>query len=437
MTPPDAPNPVAVDGGRPDGGAPPLDSAPGRPGAPTAGPAGGATTGPAVPRAVVGDGTTAGQRAGARWRRWRWPAVVVLLVLLAGLAAALPEPRRSTVPLAPDNPGDAGARALAQILGRQGVEIDHVHTTSEAIGSAERGGTLLVTGTGLLTDDQIRAVAGTANDLVLLDPDPVMLDAVTQAAETSPGDGEGLRTAACRAPDARAAGTIRAGGGGYRAVTDAATVCFPGASPDSGVYLVVDEERRVTALADASMLTNARLEEDGNAALTLRMLGREDRLVWYVPSFADVGGGTQAAGPSLGDLVPPWAGVLALQLALVAVLAGVWRGRRLGRLVTEPLPVTVRAAETTRGRGRLYRRSRAYGHAAAALRAGAASRSAARLGLPRSAGAPAVIDALARATGRPGDEVAALLYGPPPTDDTGLTRLARRLDDLESEVHRP
>ena len=57
--------------------------------------------------------------------------------------------------------------------------------------------------------------------------------------------------------------------------------------------------------------------------------------------------------------------------------------------------------------------------------------------LPRSAGAVAVIEALAGATGRSTDHVAALLYGPPPTDDAGLTDLARRLDDLESEVHRP
>ncbi|NUU16831.1 DUF4350 domain-containing protein, partial [Cellulomonas humilata] len=77
-----------------------------------------------------------------------------------------------------------------------------------------------------------------------------------------------------------------------------------------------------------------------------------------------------------------------------------------------------------------------YGHAAAALRAGAASRSAARLGLPRSAPAPVVVDAVARATTRPAQAVEALLYGPPPTDDRGLAQLARDLDHLESEVHR-
>jgi hypothetical protein len=53
-----------------------------------------------------------------------------------------------------------------------------------------------------------------------------------------------------------------------------------------------------------------------------------------------------------------------------------------------------------------------------------------------TAGAPAVRGSPTRATGRSSDEVAALLYGPPPTDDVGLAQLARRLDEMESEVHR-
>jgi hypothetical protein len=128
--------------------------------------------------------------------------------------------------------------------------------------------------------------------------------------------------------------------------------------------------------------------------------------------------------------------VLGLQLLLVAAVAALWRGRRMGRLVTEPMPVVVRATEATRGRGRLYRRARAHGHAAAALRAGAATRCAHRLGLAASTPARQLIDAVALATGRSTHEVADLFYGPPPTDDSALATLARNLDDIESEVHR-
>jgi hypothetical protein len=386
---------------------------------------------------VIGDGTTARTRARGRWRRARWPLAVAGLVLLAALLAALPEPRTSATALAPDNPQGTGARALAQVLQRQGVTIDYVRTASTATAAAAAGTTLLVTSDYLLSPDQLDRIAATPADLVLLAPTG-LLAAVTDAAEPSWAPGAvstAARTAQCADPDARAAGAISASGGGFVALGPTATVCFPGAGGDAGAYLVVDGTRRVTAIADAGLLTNGRIADQGNAALALRALGRHEHLTWYVPSLSDTGSDT-ASSPGLTDLLPPATPVLALELLLVAAVAAVWRGRRLGRVVTEPLPVTVRSAETTRGRGRLYRRSRSYGHAAAALRAGAATRAAARVGLPRSAGAPAVIDALARATGRPQDEVAALLYGPPPTDDVGLAQLARRLDELESEVHR-
>ena len=52
------------------------------------------------------------------------------------------------------------------------------------------------------------------------------------------------------------------------------------------------------------------------------------------------------------------------QLWLVVVLVALWKGRRLGPLVAEQLPVVVRASETVEGRGRLYRSRRARDRAA-------------------------------------------------------------------------
>lgn len=404
-------------GGGPGGGAPDLT-----PGAPV----------------VVGDGTTGRSRARSRWRRARWPLAVAGLALLVGVLAALPEPRTSTVPLAPDNPDPRGARAVAEVLREQGVQITYVRSTAAALDAATAGSTLLVTGDAALSTEQAEQLAASPADLVLLELGwtlEIFTDAAAPAT-TGTSDPSAPRAAACTDPDAIAAGEITSAGSGFVALTPDATVCFPAldGEPGTGAFLVVEGERRLTALANSALLTNAQVTTAGNAALVLRTLGRHDHLVWYVPSFMDTA--EEPSGPALSDLLPPGAGVLGLQLLLVAVVAGVWRARRLGRVVSEPLPVTVRAGETTRGRGRLYRRSRSYGHAAAALRAGTATRTATRLGLPRSAPAVAVIDALVRATGRTSEDVAGILYGPPPTDDAGLALLARRLDDLESEVHR-
>ena len=97
-------------------------------------------------------------------------------------------------------------------------------------------------------------------------------------------------------------------------------------------------------------------------------MGSEGHLVWYLPGVADLG---SASSPkSLDDLAPDWVAVLGPWLTFVALLAVIWRGRRLGPLVFEPLPVIVKAAETAEGRARLYHDAHAVDRAADNLRAG-------------------------------------------------------------------
>ncbi len=389
-------------------------------------------------RTVVGDGSTATSTARARWRRGRTTAIVIALLVVVAALSVLPRPRTSGIPLAPDNPSAVGGRAVARILADQGVTVEYVRTTAAAVARATSGATLLVTSTDLLDSGQVAALGRTAADLVLVDPSAPALTALSEGRADRYGTPRTPGTtvsADCRDPDARAAGQITVDTGGLLLAEGAGVGCFPGDDRSTDAYLVLTGSRRLTVVASAEPLTNEALARAGNAALALRMLGRHGTLVWYVPSLQD-SGTDQAPTPGLGDLLPPQTGLVGVQLLLVALVAALWRGRRLGRLVTEPLPVVVHSSETVRGRGRLYRRSRAYGHAAAALRAGTARRCATRVGLARSADAVTVIEALARATTRPAEEIAALLYGPPPTDDTGLAHLARRLDDLESEVHR-
>jgi len=387
---------------------------------------------------VVGDGTTARSRNAGRWRRWRGPIGVLAGLCVVALLAALPAPRVSNLPLAPNSTAPNGARAVAQILERQGVEVTFVRRIAQVRAADGPDTTVLVAGEDGLESGQIDTLGSLTADLVLVDAAYTASQLVGVEYAWQGDAGARSLDARCDDPDAVAAGTIVASGQ-VRATSPGTVTCFRAPDDDAatGFYAVTTSSggRSTAVLAGAEPLTNAHVAEAGNAALVLRALGRHAHLVWYVPSLYDDGGGAPA-GPGLGDLLPPWVGVLALELLLVALVAAVWRGRRLGRLVTEPMPVVVRAAEATRGRGRLYRRARAHAHAAAALRAGAASRCAHRLGLAASTPARALIDAVALATGRATHDVADLFYGPPPTDDTALARLARNLDAIESEVHR-
>jgi len=117
-----------------------------------------------------------------------------------------------------------------------------------------------------------------------------------------------------------------------------------------------------------------------------------------------------------------------------AAAAIVWRGRRFGPLVTEDLPVTVRASETTEGRSRLYARARDTVHAADLLRFGTIERVARALGLGPATSAPAVADAAARLIGADRARVRGILIDDLPAGDADLVALADALDDLETAV---
>ncbi|NEE52516.1 DUF4350 domain-containing protein, partial [Streptomyces sp. SID8455] len=133
------------------------------------------------------------------------------------------------------------------------------------------------------------------------------------------------------------------------------------------------EDGDTVLLGSPDFLHNERLDQQGNASLALQLLGSRPHLVWYLPSLADPsatsddgvsdehdggGNGEEAPGDesSFLDLIPSgwlWA---TLQLTLAAALAAIWRGRRLGPLVMERLPVSIRASESAEGRAGLYRK---------------------------------------------------------------------------------
>ena len=171
--------------------------------------------------------------------------------------------------------------------------------------------------------------------------------------------------------------------------------------------------------------------ESDNGALALRLLGQQDRLVWYVADSADT---AASDGVGLSGLLPPWA-LPGLYLLLASLLGVVlWRGRRLGPLVTEPLPVVVRAAESTESRGRIYRRTGDRRHAAAILVDSARRRLIEALQLPRGTTVETLAAAAAARTGRDPRAVLGLLGHPAVTNDSQLVELGQQLIDLENEV---
>jgi hypothetical protein len=399
------------------------------------------------PPVIIGDDTTGRSRAANRWRRLRWPLTVLGVIALLVLFLAVVRQPTSAESYAPDNPESDGAMAVAEVLEDQGVQITHVTSVADAVAAAGPDSTLLVTpNPSFFAEDQISSLSRTGADLVVLNPDYSMIGAVTRnTVDSMYGELSGPVQPQCDDPAARAAGALELGPGLYDTSTDGDAVrpvlCWPDGMGAFAYARLDFPDRSVTVVSDPAVIRNDSVLDEGNAALALWMLGQHEDLVWLVPNPMDVSTGGDEPTPAdrgqVNPQMPPGSAPVALVAVLAAVLLALWRVRRMGPLVVEDLPILVRSAEATRGRARLYRAARARGHAAAGLRAAAADRVASRLGLARSSDANTVVDAVVAATNRPPQQVADLLYGPPPADDAALAELARRLDFLESEVYRP
>jgi len=386
-----------------------------------------------------------GPGLGTRLRAAR--GVVVVLVVFAALITVLVLTRSdvNAVPLSTHNPAADGTRAVAQVLREHSVTVREVDRLGAAHITDPAHTTLVIADAGMLQGFQARSIAEYPGDVVVWGRLGVLSDALGWDLATTPAT-PGVRDAHCEDATAQAAGTMLGGDsalGGQ--LPPGAVGCFEAA----GTWLMVtvpDGERTITVMANADVPTNGTITAQGHAALALRTLGTHPTLVWYLGSELDgsvltwTRPTTDGATPpgsitAVPDFLPAGTGTAFYALALALGVVVLWRARRFGPLVTEALPVIIRASEATRGRARLYRAASASGRAGASLRAAAATRMARRLGVPRHAHAVALVDAISGATGRPREHVTAVLYGPLPATEQAMMDLAAALDQLEGEVH--
>ncbi len=361
---------------------------------------------------MTSPGTAVGPTVVQRWRSARWVLLaLVVIVGVATLSTVLTAPRPGG-PMDPESTSPEGARALVTILRERGVDVIAADDIA-AVERAARPDTLIIVAQTfyLYDDDLLRRLAALPGDRLLVEPvsrtrevlaPQIRLGGATTFGEDKPD---------CDMREATRAGEVQFGvGDAYEAAG-----------------------REVTVVSTGGFMTNSGLLKDGNAALAMNLAGSHQRVIWYAPQHSE-GTRESGGGETLYDLMPDQVMWIFLQLCIGVALLALWKGRRIGPLVAEQLPVVVRASETVEGRGRLYRSRRARDRAAEALRTATLQRMMPRLGLGHDAEPPAVVQAVAERCGLYPQTVAHTLFGPPPANDPDLVNLAHELDNIERQV---
>ncbi|MEE6257278.1 DUF4350 domain-containing protein [Plantactinospora sonchi] len=425
--------------------------------------------------------------------------VAAALLTTTLVTEEIDQPDRDTTGfLSPMGTDDVGGSRLAAELRARGVTVERTPTTPRALLRASGGGvTIFVPAPALVHPAYWQVLVDPAENVrvVLVDPPPQVLaearvpltDAGRRwATRALPADTDGRP---CPLPEISTVGPAAALRQRYAdppQLSFRADLCYSG-----GVARTAWRGNDMVVVGASDPFRNDRIDEWHNLDLATGLLAVHGRVLWldladpeqsppyhpdgelvWTPPPSGYGPGPgesegdgqaddprsgqsrppdpqetpQADGPNsdnpLADAFPPWFWALLAQLALALLVAALWRSRRLGPPVPEPLPVTVPAAETTIGRGRLYHRARAYGPTAGILRAAALHRLGPALNLAPDTPPAELVHAVAARTGRPADDVHHLLFGADPTSNRELLDLARALDRLvppagQSPAHPP
>jgi hypothetical protein len=332
--------------------------------------------------------------------------VLAGIVVLVALIVAAPTPRTDR-PLDPRSTGPTGARALVLLVEELGADVSIapraldgsstallLEDDLDAAGRAElrtwvRAGGVLVVG------DSFSPLAGSGDP----EPCPAVLETV-DAIGLAPGP----------------AGVVDRGGDCYDGLVQASTL-------GDGDIVVVGTARP---------FTNQLLGDVDNAVLVANLLAPSgtERV-----TFVQARGGT--GEQQLWDLLGPRAAQAIGELALAVVVYVLWRGRRLGRVVTDRQPVRVAGSELVSSVGRMLGSRRRPGEAAATIRADVRRSLERQLGLPAGGPIEPVAAAVATRTGLDPDWVTGVLHTRPVTTDDELSAVVDDLDRIRGLILLP
>jgi hypothetical protein len=393
------------------------------------------------------------------------PLGVSLLVIVFTIVSAIIEaPHQGSDDfLSPRSEGGHGAATLAGSLSDAGVTVDQYTDPTAAFQAAATGdATVFVPAPQYLNSDEWYLLSGlreTEARVVLVLPPPTYLTTAGLYEKTERIATKTVAPGDCGLAEAEEAGAAAVLRQPYDAREDSGSDY---ASPrewqwcyDGGLAWNQAQGYQEIVIGSPEPFTDEHIGDAGNMKLATGLLAAHSTVVWLdqhsltprpQPSIPDrpTSSDRPTQEPSRDPIQYPgardpspvytalpawiWAGLVGLLLAGIGVV--LWKGRRLGPPVVEPLPVTVPSAETVHGRARLYRRAGAYPETLRALRAGALHRIRPTLRISSQADDTEIVTAVTARIGWTSQQVTEILFSAQPSTEAQLLGITAALDDL-------
>lgn len=360
-------------------------------------------------------------------RRSRVGFGVALAVGLGLVVWAVGSPPQDGEPLDPRSSGELGARGLVLFLRELGADT---RITGELPTADDDVLVVLEDRYGGETRDGVVDWVVAGGTLVVADPlSPLAPATVDPSGLGAFGlEDEQLSRGDCDIDALEGADTVTQAVARYE-VDPAAASCF---GDGTAAYVVVEPKGAgtVVAIGGPTGFTNQQLDQHDHAVVAGSLMAPTPGTSVVLAERPPIGDGDT----SLADLVAPGVKAALIQLGVAFAVYALFRARRFGRPVAEPLPVQIAGSELVTAVGRLLQQSKDPGRAAAMLSADLRRLLGSRLGLGADADAHAVAQAASARTGVDEARIAAALSPGPVEDEQALVDTARTIESVTQEV---
>lgn len=354
-------------------------------------------------------------RSGARFWLLLLAALVVVVLLIGGSGDQGP-------PLDPRSVSPDGTRGLVETLDRLGISV-------QIDGSLPDSGTtaaLLLQDRLSVEDEEVWAQwVNDGGTLVVADRRSGLDRAIRQSGTSGPMR---IERQLCTIDLLRDVETLVATD--VRLSTRGFESCF---GNNAGAFVVAQSQGQgtVVSIGSPDVFTNALLDEQDSAVLAVALLTSDQerpQVTIIAPSVVPFG------DQGLGDLVAPRIRNSILQLLAAFLLYALFRGRRLGKVVPEPVPVRIASSEIIVKAGLLSERAKDPASAAGLLRADTLARARSAMSIPTLVDDTVVVQRIASRTGIDADSVGATLLGPVQTE-ADLVAVSQNLLEIDERLY--
>ena len=369
-----------------------------------------------------GAGSPVGASRGRRGLVW----VLVVGVVLLGVIL-LGAPGEEGLPYEPTSTGELGTRGVVLLLEAFDAEV----AVTEEWPAADTD-IVLVLPYQLRPDDEerLREWAAAGGTVVVADEQSGLNPGRGSAAELAGFSERVIERRTCTIEALAAVERLEIDGGSRFSTDESDERCFT-REDDGFVVVRPTGDGQIVSLGSPTVLVNENLGDEDNAALVTALLAPQPGTRVDIVRSP---GGEGVEPQDLSSLMSVGVRLALIQGFLAFLVYAVFRGRRLGRPLSEPQPVLIAGSELVSAVGNLLQQTRNPGRAAEILRADLRRALTDRLGLPPGATPELIADTAAGRTGIDPERVRYAVTDQPVPDEAALLAVARLVDEIREEI---